>query len=247
MRKSILLLALILTVISVMAQTDYEQWEVMNLNPKADKLDLFKKGLAAHDKKFHSAAPYHASVSSVITGPNSGQFTWVMGPTTWTQLDGRPNKGEHDMDWDKNVVPYVESFGEVSYWRADKDLKYRPENVNMSTFTKGRIRFYTVLPGQMDRLKELFKKVVEVYTKKQYKASYSLYLRQGATTGSHVAVSIDFDKWAYFDNGTDFTKDYNEVHGPNSFNRYLDDMALCIDRTKTYDELNETIPELGGN
>lgn len=246
MKRPILLVGLLAFAMTAMAQTDYKQYEVMNLKPKPDKLDLFKKGLAAHNKKYHSADPYKAGVSTVITGPNSGEYTWVMGPTTWTQLDGRPDKGEHDADWDKNVTPYVESTGEVSYWRMDKDILYRPANVNMATLTKGRLRFNTILPGQRDRYKEAVNKVAEVFKKKEYKASFTVYWREGATQDSNVATSLDFDKWAYFDNGANFVKDFDEVHGANSYNRFMEELDLCIDRRKTYDELSEYLPELSG-
>jgi hypothetical protein len=226
------------------AQTDYQQWEVMGIKPKADKLDLFKKGLGAHNKKYHATGPYKVGVSAAITGPYSGTYTWVMGPCTWTDLDARPVKGEHDLDWDKNVVPYCESFGEISYWRLDKDINYQAPN--SSTFTKGRLRFYTVLPGQGERLSDLLKKVAEVYKKKQYPASYNVYRRQGAAEGASVVVGLNFAKWAYLDSTPNLMKDYEEIFGANSWNRFIDEFALCIDRAKTFDELNEYVPELSG-
>jgi len=219
---------------------------VMGIKPKSDKTDLFKKGMAAHNKKFHASGPYKASVSYAITGPNSGQYTWVMGPVTWTQMDGAPGKGEHDMDWEKNVNPFVESYGEISYWRADKELNYTPAGAQPNSMTKSRLRFFTVLPNQTDRFKDALKKVVEMYKKKQYKASYNLVWRQGASGGPHAVAILSFDKWGYLDNGTDFAKDFNEVHGANSFERFREELALCVDLTKTYDELSEDMPDLGG-
>src|SRR5689334_19999555 len=87
------------------AQTDYMQFEVIYVKPKLDKVDLFKKALTAHNKKYHATAPYKVNVYSVDTGPNSGAYAWVMGPVTWTQMDGAPGQGEHIMDWEKNVNP----------------------------------------------------------------------------------------------------------------------------------------------
>ena len=246
MKKPIMIVGLIAFAISaMMAQTDYQQWEVMGITPKADKLDLFKKGLGAHNKKYHATDPYKVSIVSVLTGPNSGQFTWLMGPCTWTQLDARMTKGEHDGDWDKTVAPNIESYGEVSYWRLDKDINYQAANA--TTFTKARLRFYTVIPGEGDRLTDLFKKVAEVYKKKQYAASYNVYRRQGASAGPSVVVSLNFAKWSFFDSPNSLMKDYEEMYGANSWNRFLDDFALCIDRSKTYDELNELVPELSSN
>lgn len=244
MKRIMLFIAVMAVASTSFAQTDYSQWEVMNVKPKADKIDLFKKGLAAHNKKYHATDPYKVAVVSVLTGPNSGAYTWIMGPCTWTQLDSRPVRGEHDMDWDKNVVPFCESFGEVSYWRVDKDINYQPANA--STFAKARLRFYTVLPGQGDRLTDLLKKVVEVYKKKQYPAAYNVYRRQGAAEGPSVVVGLNFAKWAYFDSAPNLMKDYEEMYGANSWNRFINEFELCIDRAKTFDELNEVVPELSG-
>jgi hypothetical protein len=244
MKKIVFSIGLMAFAITLFAQPDYQQWEVMNIKPKADKLDLFKKGVAAHNKKYHASGPYRVTMVSVLTGPSSGQYTWIMGPCTWTQLDSRPVKGEHDLDWDKNVVPHIESFGETSYWRLDKDINYQAANA--ATLTKSRLRFYTVLPGQSERLTDLLKKVVEIYKKKQYPASYNVYRRQGAAEGASVAVGLDFAKWAYFDATPNLMKDYEEMYGANSWNRFLDEFALCIDRSKTTDELNEVVAELSG-
>lgn len=244
MKKLMLFLCAWAIACGLNAQTDYLQWEVMNIKPKADKLDLFKKGVAAHNKKFHSSGPYRVTMLSILTGPSSGQYTWIMGPCTWTELDARPVKGEHDIDWDKNVVPHVESFGEASYWRLDKTISYQAPNA--ATLTKSRLRSYSVLPGQADRLTDLLKKVVEVYRKKQYPASYNVYRRQGASEGPSVVVGLDFAKWAYFDSAPNMMKDYEEMYGENSWDRFLDEFALCIDRKKTSDELNEMVAELSG-
>lgn len=244
MRKLVLFIGMIaFVVMASFAQTDYVQVEVMTVTPKADKLDLFKKGMAAHNKKFHAAGPYHVSVSYLVTGPNSGSYLWVMGPTTWTQMDKRPTKGEHDLDWDKNVTPYTQSTGAVSYWRLNRDVSYNPEGV---TTTKSRVRFNYVKPGQMDRYIEQMKKVAEVYKNKKYKTSFALWQHFGATNGANAVTINAYANWAALDNTNNFVKDYEEVHGANSWARFMEELDLCIDRARGYDELTESVPELGG-
>ncbi len=245
MKKPILIIGLMAFAISVIAQTDYLQWEVMNMTPKADKVDLFKKGLGAHTKKYHATAPFKVTINSISAGPSSGQYTWIMGPCTWTQLDGVNTKGEHDMDFEKNVTPFVESFGPTSYWRLDKDVNYLAPND--ATFTKSRLRFLTLIPGQEDRAGELFKMIADVYKKKAYGASYQAYWRMGASPGPHVATSIGFAKWAHFDSPNTLSKDFEEVHGEGSWDRFIEDYGRCIDLTKSFDELNEYMPELSSN
>jgi hypothetical protein len=245
MKKIIMIFGLLAFAIAPLyAQTDYLQWEVMNIVPKMDKLDLFKKGVAAHNKKYHAANPHKVTVWSVITGPASGSYTWVMGATTWTQMDSRPGAGEHQLDWDKNVLPYCESMGEVTYWRNEKDLTYQA--ADEASFTKMRIRNNYVYPGEMDRYLGLMKMISQVYKKKNYASSFTVGTRQGASQGPHVASFNSFSKWSWLDNTTNFRKDYDEVHGSGAYDKFLKEFELCIDRSKTYDELVELVPELGG-
>src|SRR5690349_7599447 len=89
-------------------QTDYKQWETHRFKVKMGQEDDFEKSLAAHNKKFHNAAPYKTSVFSLHTGPNSGDYEIALGPMTFTQLEGRPAGKDHDEDWAK-VMSHVES------------------------------------------------------------------------------------------------------------------------------------------
>jgi hypothetical protein len=228
------------------AQADYQIWEVIYIKPKLDKVDLFRKGLAAHNKKYHPASgPYKVGVSSIITGPNSGEYVWVMGPITWGKLDGAPGEGEHNIDWEKNINPNCESIGETMYWRGVKEVSY--DAPGSSTFRKNRMRASRVFPDQVPRYTEQMKKVVEVYKQKKYAASFSMATREGFSSAPrpNVVTFTSFDKWAYWDNEA-FIRDFKEVHGEGSWERFLEQIDLCVDRSVTYDELSEVLSELGG-
>lgn len=242
-KNSLFLGALIFIYVSISAQSDYNQYEVLYVKPKLDKMDLFKKGIAAHNKKYHSKAPYKASVSSIITGPNSGEYVWVMGPTTWTQLDGAPGEGEHMMDWEKNVNPYCESLGEEMFWRGEKDIYYSPEGAN---FKKSSMRASYVKPGQMPRFLDQMKKIAEMFKQKKYNASFSVAVRQGASTQVNAVSFINFDKWAWMDRPDTWVKDFDEVHGQGAWNRFLEEIEICTDQSMSYTELSEEAAELGG-
>jgi hypothetical protein len=207
-------------------------------------MDLFRKSLAAHNKKYHGAGAFKVSVYAVNGGPSSGQYAWVMGPTTWTQMDTAPGEGEHNTDWEKNIDPLCESVGEVMYWRSNKDISYTPEG--SASFAKSRLRFSYIYPGQMDRFLEQMKRIVAVYKQKKYPTSFTFATRQGATAGPHAVSFLGFGKWAAFDNGPDFPKDFDEVHGSGAYERFLKELDLCTDRSKTFDEFSVAAPELGG-
>jgi hypothetical protein len=219
MKKQFLLVGLFAFALTAgTAQTDYVQVEVMGITPKADKVDLFKKGMAAHNKKYHSKDPHKVSVNYVVSGPNSGAYLWIMGPTTWTQMDSRPGKGEHDLDWEKNVTPYTESMSAVSYWRLNKEVSYTPEGGG--ALPKARVRNVTVRPFQMDRYIEQMKKIVAVYKKKQYNVSFELWVHDGATQGPDAVTIQGYANWAARDSGSNFQKDFEEVHGAGSWARF---------------------------
>lgn len=245
MKKLVLFIGLIAFVFRAsIAQTDYTQVEVMSLTPKADKVDLFKKGLAAHNKKYHPAGPYHVSISYAYSGPNTGNYTWFMGPTTWTQMDGRPDKGEHQLDWDKNVTPHLQTTGPVSYWRLNKDINYQPEGAPATT--KSRVRFQYVKPGQMDRYVEQMKKVLEVNKATKSKMSFQLWTHYGFTDGPNAVTVSNFANWAVLDAGGNFTGEFEKVHGAGSWDRFIEELDLCINRSKSFEELSEAQPDLGG-
>ncbi len=242
MKRKFLLVGLLAMLYSAsFSQTDYLQFEVLNITPKLDKVDLFKKAVMAHNKKYHAADPYKASLSSILTGPNSGMFVWVMGPTTWTQLDTAPGAGEHIIDWEKNVNPLCESIGEMSYWRDVKDARYDAEGA--ATFKKSSMRAYYVRQGQMPRYLEQMKKITEVYKKKKYSGSFSVATRVGATTGINAVSFVNFAKWSWFDRGVDFGKDYDEVFGAGMWTRFLEEMDICVDSSRTFTELSEVVTE----
>jgi hypothetical protein len=227
------------------AQTDYKQWEAGYTTVKAGQTDLFEKGIAAHAKKFHNADPYKMNVFSVLSGPNSGKYFFALGPCTFTQIEGRPASAEHDMDWQKNVTPYVQDEGETSYWRQDKDNVYQAPG--SEKFTKTRFRNFTLLPGQRDRFSALLKQVTAVYKAKALPASYSVYFKWGASTGPNVIAEIDMEHWSFFDRPDTWKKDFDEVNGEGAYDRFMDDVVLCIDRSKTFDELLEYKPMLSSD
>jgi hypothetical protein len=227
------------------AQTDYTQFLVANLRPEPDKIAAFEAGLAAHNKKYHTADPYKAWVWSVQTGPGSGSYDYVMGPVTLAQMDARTTTPEHDADWNNNVLAHCDELGETNYWRWDPDIHYMPEGA--SNFSKSRLRFVTIRPGQADRYEEQIKKIAEVFKQKKYPIGYNVYWRFGVSQGPHAVVGLDLAKWADLDNEDTFVADFNSIHGAGAFDRFLEELDIAIDRSKTYDTLTEFMPALSSD
>lgn len=218
---------------SLQAQTDYKQWETHRFFAKRGHEADFEKGLAEHNKKFHNAAPYKTNIFEINTGPNSGAYELAMGPMTFTQMEGRPAGKEHDTDWAK-VMEHVESTGESMYWRADKDIYYAPAGAE--SFSALRWRYTTIRPDQRDRFEGLMAQVEKVFETKKLGAGFMAYWKYGASQGPHVCTELSMPGMKYLDREDTWIKDFEEVHGEGSYDRYIEDLNMCVDRTKTYDE-----------
>jgi len=152
---------------------------------------------------------------------------------TFTQMEGRPAGKEHDADWAK-VMEHVESTGESVYWRASKDIHYAP--AGSEAFSALRWRYSTVKPDQQDRFKDLLEMVEKVFETKKLGAGFMAYWKYGASQGPHVCTELSMPGMKYFDREDTWKKDFEEVHGEGSYDRYIEDLNICVDRTKTYDE-----------
>ena len=233
---------LILLVMTGWAQTGYVQFETSYMTPKPEYRDMVMKSVGAHAKKYHASDPYKMWAFEVVTGPHAGSFFVALGPSTFTQLDSRPSSPEHDADWTNNITKYLADEDDAAYWRLDTTMAYRA--AGSENFGKSRLRWWTIHPGEFDRFKEQMEKVNAVYKAKNYKASWNFYSRYGASTGPHACTEINFDNWAYLDNQIDFEKAFEEVHGQGSFDRFLDEIDIAADQSKTYDELLVFVPEM---
>ena len=83
--------------------------------PKIDKQAELEKALAAHAQKYHSG-DWKWRVFSIQSGKDFGGYHITEGPVTWDMLDTRGNLGtEHDMDWKKNVTPFLSQEAQHTY------------------------------------------------------------------------------------------------------------------------------------
>lgn len=95
----------------------------------------------------------------------------------------------------------------------------------------------------MDRYVEQMKKVAAVYKSLKSTASFYLVIRQGASAGPHAVTYNDFASWSWIDSNSDFVKQFDVVHGQGAYSRFIAELDLCTDRSKTYDVLSELVKE----
>ena len=223
------------------AQESYVMYETMYIKPKADQLKEFNEALSAHNKQFHANGANAVAIQWVVNGPKAGQFVWVMGPCTFTDLDNRPSDDAHDDDWNL-VMPFVREISEVEYWRMDPDLSYTPEGWSGSD--KIHIRAWDIKPGKIEAVKGFLQKAGEVFRTKKYDNSWHVYWNVFDTgNGRDVAGVYGFDKWAEYDEESPFVMDFDEIHGEGAWS---DAMAMMSKVSTINEELRELVPELGG-
>jgi len=243
--KKLLIIALVMgIVIPAMSQEEkkYTMYEMTYLKPRLDKMKELGEAMAKHNKTFHNEGPYKAHVWMANTGPHTGDWIWVMGPCTFTDLDNRPDSKEHMEDWLYNVLPYVEEVSEGEYWKLNDELSYAPEG----SFSGNEIwTVYDIKDWQKYRFKELLKKVTEVYKEKAYPNYFEVYESQfDGNPQRDIAVGFGFKNFAFFDEDRKFKNDYEEVHGEGSWAKAMEEYRDIV--IGAVDELSEYIPELSG-
>lgn len=229
---SVLLLIFLFTVGFALAQNNYSMYETNYLTPKEGMGKTLHDNLMAHNKKFHSAAPYEAWVNYVAVGAHEGDFVWIMGPTTFTALDSRPDDEAHQQDWALNVQPYVEESGITEYWKKKDDLSYVPEGNDGLKLQ--HIRFWGIKPGKYEAFMGVLKNVVEVFKANKYPESWGIYVSQFYTEkGRDVAAVSNMANWASFDTDDTWVADYEKLYGKGSWKTA---MATIFDSTDDYSE-----------
>jgi len=237
MKRALAVLFLLVPALAV-AQ-DYEMYETQYLAVRPGHAKQFNEGMKAHNDRFHASGPYRASVWYVVDGPKSGQMFWAMGPCTFTDLDGRPAGEEHEGHWADNVLAHAEQ-GETQYWRLDPELSYRPDT---RVRPKLRVSIQDVERFEGYRYRELRRKLKQVMEAKKYPDPILVFQGVGqSATGRDFAVVRAFDKWAALDRDGTFVADYEEVHGPGSWVRFLREAEEALRHRES--EFHEIIPEL---
>jgi hypothetical protein len=200
--------------------------------------EAFKAAVANHAQKFHTGN-WKWRVSEVITGPDSGAYMINEGPNSWTDIDGRGTLGpEHDKDYATNILPHTEKSSPEMFVVYEADASTTAAT-NWST--KAGITHYFYKPGRGPAtfawLKSL-KPVIE-------KIGGNVVVWSTAFSGEGQFILVRRFKDGLKDMDLDtpsVRKTYDEIHGPGSYERALEDMGRNL--SHVYSELIEAKPEL---
>lgn len=242
MKKLFLLIAVCCIVFSGFTQEEksYRMYDFVLIKPDYKHLPELREAMASHNKEFHSEAPYRASVWAVQSGQYTGWWAWIMGPCTYTQLDGRPETEDHTKDWMEKVMPYVSKTSEANYWKLDDALSHVPEDY----FTGKEIwSNFEIKPFEGYRFDAMLKQVKQVYEEKGYSQAFEVFKAQfdSRNMGKYLLAS-SFKNWAFFDEDRNFEKDFEEVHGEGTWWKFMEEYKDVV--VSVEDMATELIPAL---
>ena len=223
---SIMMLVMLLGVsFTLVAQEDYKLWEDIMLTPDFTKLKILETNMRKHNQTYHKSGPYEASVYNIVSGPNSGNIIWEMGPMMYKHNDTRPDSGGHDEDWRDNVMPYIKKMHTIEYWRADDKLN----NTGMLDGDQTKypimfVRYYEVEDGLTPGVNLFFERVSKTVKALDGVNPWGIYyneFRQG-DLGRHIATFSFSPNWADFDRDVNWVENFNKVNGENSWQNQLE-------------------------
>ncbi|MDQ3017794.1 MAG: hypothetical protein M3R25_13870 [Bacteroidota bacterium] len=220
--KNFFLLFLIMMQYAAFSQTADLIFEIETFSSDYEHMDQIETAIGAHNKKYHPVGAHGVRVYNVVSGPNSGDYKWLMGPTPWSALDSRPDDDAHNNDWKNNVASKMEEGTKTEYIRYDPTRSRFPADFNLN---KLFVRTIDVAKGKMDMAKGLLDKAKKVYTEKIPGQTFGVYFNElGSTTGANdIMIVYFFDKWAWMGEDDSFDAKYDEVYGKGSAAQYWTD------------------------
>jgi hypothetical protein len=236
MRKLLVIAVVMLCSAAVVLAQDkvkpYTMYQNEMIKPKIGSEAAFEKAVMAHIAKFHASDPYKARLSRIDAGTNSdGWYIFSMGPTNYTAMDGQPNgnNAAHDDDWNKNIAPLVQEYGETTDWKLQDDISYTPANYLPEKIDVWLIR---IKPGMRYKFQEICQRAAKVSTDKKYAMSFRVFYNDlFAGSGYNAAITFGFNKWSELDIDVAYKADFEAAYGPNSWQNWWDDYRSCVEVT----------------
>ncbi len=216
---------LLLFSICIQAQNQYTYTVFENglLTANPSRITEFEAGLAAHNKKYHSNGLHGARVYWISSGPNIGRYMWVKGPLPWSDVDQGPAGGDHDADWNTNVIPNMLIEGEQDYWRFRPELSHFPEDFDLKNLLVSYVDLKRFRHTEF--IDKVVKKIQKVYMQEYPDHTYGVYTNEMANNRGKDFVWIDFfPATAWLGQPDTFPIKFETVHGDGSFIKFLSDV-----------------------
>lgn len=197
----------------------YAMYTTVEITPVRGKEKALESAVKAHNAKYHSADPHKAWLRVIMTGSNSGDYVWIMGPNMFSDLDSRPKDDSHDNHWSTTVDPYVKEYGSTEYWKMDSKLSFTAPDSDKNKM--GEVWFIDIEKGKWDEFNAMIEKAVAV-SKKKGNESLHLYSNEFNDGGGRdVALVFSFKNWSDLDVDDPFKNHYEAMHGKDSWKSFI--------------------------
>jgi len=208
-----ILATLFATTVLFAQDENYEQNELAYIQVKIGMEKKFESAVRSHIQKYHIAEPHTASLYQIANGTRVGWYVFNAGPSTFADMDSRPGGAAHDADWEKNISPLIEKYGETEFWRLNKSLSTLKE----VEFKMIQVTFISINRGDYYRFKAISEKLKELGDKNE--RPRWLYNKQFLQDGTpSVAIVTPLANWAAID--ADVWKirpSFEEMYGEGSY------------------------------
>jgi len=203
--------------------------ETIYILPKAGMASKFEAAVKAHNDKFHPEGAHLAGLRRVDYGANAGWYVWVM-KGTYASLDSRPTDEGHEGDWNTNIEPMVEKYGNVGLWEYDEELSYGLDMFNKTE--KYQVWAVDLKRGQNEAFKTLIGKVQKAYESMGNRAFLVFNNAVHTADGPDVAMVWSFNNFAELDSDWGTKDAYEKLNGEGSWAELL---AGWLEITNEYD------------
>ena len=225
MIKRILGIIIPLMVCATLVAQDYVMFQTSTLKLRAGQNASLQAGVKKHNDKYHNGKDSpKAYLWYINTGPNSGNYSWAVGPTKFSDMD-QSLPDDHVKDWERNVSPYADEI-DVIYIVRDEELTYNPKNETVGENILAKR--YTVKqgPGHLAAVEEAFGSITKVLRKTDAKIARRIYRNKFRNNGQlDFQLVYPFKSWTRFEGSgalglpKGFTADYEKSYGKGSFEK----------------------------
>jgi hypothetical protein len=203
--------------------------ETMLILPKRGMEDKFEAAVKAHNSKFHGDGPNVAGLRKIEYGEKSNWYVWVHGPTSYASLDTPPTRESgHQADWDTNVEPLVDAYGESMIWERNDELSFGADILQKSKYYE--VWSVKLKAGEYKRFKAICEKLKKTYESMGTQAFVILDNALHQAKGADVAMIWSFNSFDKWGNDTGTMGAYEKLYGAGSWQAMVDEWnAVKVD------------------
>ncbi len=152
--------------------------------PRLGSTTAFENAWKAHLQKYHKGDDKR-SVHEILSGDHAGKFQLISGPSAFADMDTeKSTDAAHGQDYDKTVVPSVQSMSGSYIYRHADTLSY---NGDMAA-EKFVNTIYNVRRGKMNDFTAEIKRAIATNRAINSRSGYNTYIRLWSGTSPQLVI-----------------------------------------------------------